>query len=101
MFSRYVKQRDWSCTRCGTRFALEASHFHGRAKMAVRWDEDNVDAHCVWCHRHLTIHPNEHRDWKLGQLGPERFEALRQRANTIKPDLDEVEANIKRALEAA
>ena len=61
---------------------LQASHFHGRRKESVRFDLDNVDPSCVACHRFMGEHKYTFENWKMKQLGKERFNALLIRANT-------------------
>lgn len=88
LFSEYVRSRDsWRCTRCGKQFTpptqgLHASHFHGRRKESVRFYPENVDSHCYGCHSFFESNPEEHRAWKLKQLGQKRFDALTIKANT-------------------
>ena len=60
----------------------QASHFHGRRKESVRFDEANVTTHCGGCHSHLTSNPHEHEQWKIKQLGEKEFDRLTLRANT-------------------
>jgi hypothetical protein len=85
-FSKYVRTvAGWKCARCG-RYAegqgLHAAHFHARRKESVRFDLENVDALCANCHRHFTNNYNEHKEWKLEQLGQEKYALLMLRANT-------------------
>ena len=84
-FSKYIRLKaGFICAVC-KRFCGEnggeASHFHGRRKESVRFDEDNVVCSCFGCHRRFTEMPQEHRAWKLKQLGQQRFDALNVRAN--------------------
>lgn len=101
-FSVLVRQRsDWTCAVCGRCYEgdpeeLHCSHFYHRVHHAVRFDFENCDALCWECHQYMDLHPAEHDAWKLGQLGPERFEALRLRAQqVVKLDLKLVRANFK------
>lgn len=48
----------------------------------MRFDVDNCDAHCYGCHAFFESNPEEHRAWKLKQLGQARFDALTIKANT-------------------
>ena len=87
-----MKLRDgYCCQRCGKfypdgeRFGLHASHFIGRANKAVRYDLENLDTACYGCHQVWETHKATHyRDWKIKQLGEERFKALIARSNIIK-----------------
>lgn len=91
-FSDYIRMRDkWTCTHCGKfcgergRIAkIDCSHFWGRANKSTRWDAENADAHCFVCHQKLGANPELFREWKLNQLGEEKYKALMQRANSIK-----------------
>jgi len=79
---------NWRCARCGGDFSgereeLHCSHFHSRRHNATRFDPVNAAALCWQCHWYLDHHPNAHKIWKLMQIGPERYEALAKRANTI------------------
>jgi hypothetical protein len=84
-FSKYVRTvAGWKCARCGrpaTGQGLHASHFHARRKESVRFDLENVDALCANCHRYFTNNYNEHKVWKLAQLGQDRYDLLALRAN--------------------
>ena len=76
----------WRCEKCGTRYepptrALHTSHFWGRSNLKVRWDYDNVSAHCYGCHSYFEQHPQEFVKWQLKKLGKKRFEDLTRRAN--------------------
>lgn len=87
VFSWFIRTRDdWRCTRCGAYHeppttALHASHFWGRSRESTRFDPENVDAHCMGCHRHLGSNPAEFAEWKRKQLGDNRFKALMIRQN--------------------
>lgn len=58
------------------------SHFYGRRKESVRFDEINATTHCHGCHSYLTANPEEHRQWKLKQIGQKEFDLLALRANS-------------------
>lgn len=80
LFSKFIRQRDKVCQRCGKGGRLETSHFHGRRKRSVRWDEDNAVALCFACHRYFTENPLEHCEWFKNRLGEKEFDALNVRA---------------------
>ena len=91
-FSQAVRKRDnWRCIKCGRRFppptqALHCSHFFKRGDESVRWDFENCDSLCYFCHRFAEINKSKGRwyyEFKLEQLGEERFEELRIRSITI------------------
>lgn len=90
IISRRVRDRDhWTCFYCGKQHEvgsrnLSNSHFWGRGKLSVRFDMENCDAACwIPCHKYkLEGHKNgQYRDFKLRQLGKDRYDALEVRAN--------------------
>jgi 5-methylcytosine-specific restriction endonuclease McrA len=93
-FSLFIRKRDgWTCQRCGTTYeppttALHCSHYFGRTRKSVRYDEENCDALCYGCHRFWEKEDREgYRAFKIKQLGERRFNALQVRANsTMKLD---------------
>jgi len=103
LFSRYIRLKaDNHCEYCGEyKKRLQTSHFHGRRKRVVRWDEDNVAALCFSCHLYLGENPQTHTEWFIQRLGSERFERLNIRANqviytsTYKQDIEALTAKYK------
>jgi len=88
LFSKYIRARDQYCQRCGSPRSLQCSHFWGRAKKSVRFDEENCIALCFGCHAFLGAHPALHRDFFLERLGQERYDLLEARAYQVgKPDV--------------
>lgn len=90
-FSLYIRARDgWTCQRCytyypdGKRQGLHCSHFHGRAKYATRYDEQNCEALCYGCHSYLTMHPAEHEARKRRLLLSADYDRLLIRAQDTK-----------------
>lgn len=87
-FSLFVRYRDnWQCQRCFTKYepptnALHCSHFFGRARESTRFDPLNASAHCHGCHSFFTSSPEDHRAWKLKQIGQAEYDRLTIRANT-------------------
>ena len=89
LFSQYIRLRAiklvHGCERCLTGKVdykgLQCSHFFGRAKKSVRWDEDNAAGLCFGCHQYLGSHPLEHTEWFKSRLG-EKFDLLQARART-------------------
>lgn len=81
------------CSRCHTKYdpedcqGLHVSHFWGRAVWTTRLDEENVDFHCHGCHAYFEGRPHEHREWKIKQLGQERYDLLTLRARATFHDL--------------
>lgn len=88
IYSKYLrKKRRYRCERCRTPYeggiGLQVSHFYGRAKESVRFDEENTDCLCAGCHQYFTANPAEYTDWKRGRLGEKRYKALTLRANIM------------------
>lgn len=84
-FSQYIRLRDKSCLRCGSRVKFNekglpvshhASHFQGRGKENTRYDESNVCCLCYGCHRYYTSHPGEHYQWQVKRLGQDAVDKL-------------------------
>lgn len=91
LFSEYIRKKaNGKCERCKREFGwknLENSHFHGRRKKSVRWDETNCAALCRACHQYYTENPHAHTEFFKKRLGEEKFNALAIRANLArKPD---------------
>ena len=83
LFSRYIRLRDKRCVRCGIWGRgkdeienIQASHFYGRANEGTRFHPDNVDAACNNCHRAWEGSRDAYKEWKLKQLGRERFKNI-------------------------
>ena len=91
LFSQFIRRRTGGyCERCG-KFngwkRLQTSHFIGRAKRSVRWDEDNAVGLCFGCHQYFTSHPLEHTEWFKKRLG-DRFDLLIARTRNTHPKPD-------------
>lgn len=70
---------------------LQCSHFFGRGRKSVRWDEDNAAGLCFGCHQYFTSHPLEHVEWFKARLG-DRFELLQGRMRILgRPDRAAIE----------
>ncbi len=88
LFSELIRKRAMSrvhgCERCLSYCEeykrLQCSHFWGRSKRSVRFDEDTAAGLCAGCHMYLTAHPAEHYKWFLEKLGQEKFDLLETRA---------------------
>ena len=77
-------KRDKKCVICGKRkedgWVLQVSHFWGRRASATRYDFENCDIFCAGCHmRWEEAKQGEYREWKLKQLGEEKYKALEKR----------------------
>jgi len=75
---------------------LQCSHFIGRSRRVVRWDEDNACGLCAGCHMYLTAHPTEHVQWFMNYLSEEKLDLLMAR-NRIrgKPDIEAITLYLK------
>lgn len=101
LFSEYVRKRAimvaGGCEKCltqkqdilkenGSIFPawkqLQTSHFFGRRRRSVRYNEDNACGLCFSCHQHFTENPLEHTEWFKKRLGDKAFGLLEIQANT-------------------
>ncbi len=97
LFSEFIRrraiQRVGGCERCLTGKTsykqLQCSHFHGRARRSVRWDESNAAGLCPGCHMYLTAHPLEHVEWFKQYIGEVEFDLLQSRMRQTRPKPDQ------------
>lgn len=87
-FSKFIRERDGKCARCGTTKNLTCSHFWPRQHKSTRFDPKNCVAVC-WmpCHKYHWEKEKQgaYRDFMLNWLGEEEYELLRIRARSIYP----------------
>ena len=104
LFSEFIRKRAMlrvhGCERClqgKTDYKqLQCSHFIGRSRRAVRWDEDNACGFCAGCHMYLTAHPTEHVQWFMNYLGEEKLDLLMARnRERQKPDIEAITLYLK------
>lgn len=81
LFSKCLRAKRGKCEKCGWVIRLQISHFHGRRKESVRFDEENCDVLCFTCHRIFEENPALYSAWKLKQLGKAKYDRLLIRAN--------------------
>src|SRR3990167_6002756 len=81
VFSQYLRSKIGYCEKCRKIKPREVSHFWGRRNETVRFDEENCDVLCNYCHRTFHENPSSYHEWKLNKLGKKRFNALMVRAN--------------------
>ncbi len=95
VFSQFIRmraiQRVHGCEKCLTYKEdykqLENSHFFGRVRKSVRWDEDNCAGLCFRCHQHLDSQHLEFVRWFESHIGKEAMEMLEGRERVMgKPD---------------
>jgi len=90
VFSKYVRTlQNYICQRCLKKFPdnaanLHNSHFFGRRKESTRYDLQNCDAICSYCHRYFESNPADYVTFKMKQLGKKEYNALVLRANSYK-----------------
>lgn len=88
---KITRHKNWMivCARCKKEYPyndsaqVHVSHFFGRANWSVRLDEENVDFHCYGCHSYFEQNPHEHREWKLFQMGEEKYWSLVRRSKAV------------------
>ena len=108
LFSKYIRLRAMEmvggCERCLSSKkdykGLQCSHFFGRSRKSVRWDEDNAAGLCFGCHQYLGSHPLEHTEWFKARLGERAFDMLncRMRKTHPKPDRKLIELYYRQKL---
>ncbi len=106
-FSEVIRKRainrTGGCERCHAGKSswkqLQTSHFWGRGRKMVRWDEDNAVGLCGACHLYLTAHPAEHTEWFKKKLGDLSYQLLELRAQVVgKPDIEGIWLWLKKEL---
>ncbi len=95
LFSKFIRLRAMKvvhgCECCLARkmdyTKLQCSHFFGRSRKSVRWDEDNAAGLCFGCHQYLGSHPVEHVEFFKARLG-DKFDLLDGRQRTPSHQID-------------
>lgn len=92
-FSQYIRLRDKKCMRCGSLVELndkglpishQASHYWSRRNENTRFESDNVDCLCFYCHSLWGgDYRDEYKEFKIKKLGIERYKSLDVQAHTI------------------
>lgn len=95
LFSKWVRERDGKCVRCGKTTNLQASHFWPRAWSSTRFDPENVDSLCYGCHYGNIqgwerAKQGEYRQFKINQLGVKAYADLEKRANSKMKQKDSI-----------
>lgn len=86
---------NYTCQKCGREYDeydtnslrnLGVSHYYGRGKESVRFDDDNVTLLCnLPCHRKWEGEERgDYLEYMIERLGQKGFEELTQRANSYK-----------------
>ena len=95
VFSLYIRLRDsrafgyraFRCISCGAVKPFDKAdcgHYYSRAKMSVRFDEDNCHAECSSCNRFKADHLIGYRENLIRKIGQKRFDILRLRSNGVR-----------------
>jgi len=100
IFSKFIRQRDCTpigkCISCGKPITLETSdagHFHNRAYMSLRYDEQNVNAQCRHCNRFREGNMQGYQKGLVDKIGGKAVDMLFiKRSNLCK--LSEVELDL-------
>lgn len=99
-FSYFIRElADWRCAKCGKQYERKSqgfhnSHFFSRKAESTRFDPENCDGICYFCHVTLGGNPLLFTEWKRNQLGEKRFQALVVTHNTHKKKDRKMEAII-------
>jgi len=88
-FSLYIRERDrWTCQRCFKIYEhdtkrIHNSHYWGRGRESTRFDPENCDALCFYCHDQWEGEKQgDYKLFKEKQLGATRYKLLMARAYT-------------------
>lgn len=89
-FSKWVRERDGKCLRCGRLDQLTCSHYHKRAISITRYAPENCIALCGECHA-LWEGPKEgYTDLMIKMMGTEAFLELQRKAGRFMKRSDAV-----------
>ena len=78
-FSKYIRNRDGCCQKCGTTEFLQCAHIISRSYKAIRVDERNAVALCRSEHTYFTHRPLEWVEWVEDNY-PGRWAELKKEA---------------------
>ena len=75
---------DYTCERCGKEGRMETSHVLSRRHRTnyLRWDEQNANCLCHYCHRIWHESPLEANKWFIDKYGEERMDMLIEKKNS-------------------
>ena len=87
-FSKWIRERDGQCMRCGSKKYLTCSHFWARQHKGTRFDPKNCITLC-WmpCHKYHfeKEKQGDYREFMLTWLGEKEYKALEKRARRVYP----------------
>lgn len=91
-FSKWIRERDGKCVRCGKKTNLQASHFWSRSHSSVRYDPENVDTLCAGCHifKWEIEKQGEYREYMIRKLGMSKYKNLEKRARATVNRIDAI-----------
>ena len=91
LFSRWIRKRDGKCMRCGSKVGYnpdgepithQNSHYWGRRNWGVRFDPENCDTLCFYCHQQWGgDYRRDYEAFKRKQLGEISYRNLEIRKN--------------------
>jgi hypothetical protein len=87
LFNAFIRRRDEGkpCISCGQYRPSQAGHYYPVKNYdGLRFDEDNVHGECSGCNCFDQSHLIGYGENLLIRIGPERFDALKQRAAEYK-----------------
>jgi 5-methylcytosine-specific restriction endonuclease McrA len=92
LFSKWIRNRDKKCLRCGRTDTLQCCHIAGRRSLAGRWNDKNCITLCYACHlRWSHQNPLEFAEWLKKDLPEFYEEGLKVTRTTVKNlDLEEL-----------
>lgn len=81
LFSKMIRERDnHTCKFCGknaTQSKMENSHFWGRGDKIHRFDPNNCDTLCWYCHmQNEGNKQGRYREYKIKQLGKKLYQQM-------------------------
>ena len=91
---------EWTCVKCQRKYPpvlsrrtglpaqnlMTTSHYFNRGDMSIRWDYEDLDAICIFCHQKIENHKKDdvegfnYEQYMINKLGAQRFELLRQKS---------------------
>lgn len=95
-FSKWVRERDKKCARCGKNEYLQNSHYWARANSATRYLPENCIALCYGCHYGNRIGGWEYnkqgayREYMINWLGEEKYKWLEKKSLSTYPRKDAI-----------
>ena len=84
-----VRRRDRRCVTCGSRQALQCSHFYSRRYLSIRFSLVNCNAMCPRCNRRHNCDRRPYEEYMLKTYGPSalaELNALRAAGDKVADD---------------